>query len=157
MLVAQFHWLDTIVDSNDEHTLLARSWAAYYEVLQNYVTGLCFGREEHTITHRAPFQKVPLNIELWRQGLDWTYLGDTITRLARIDSLIKVLYDVFQNKITGNFIETGVWQGGMSILTRGVLRSNNKMHRKSFCLWFFLRASTWWQRFGPSWQSVASN
>jgi hypothetical protein len=132
MLEARLRWLDTIVDSNDERTLLARSQAAYYEVLQNYVTGLIFGKEEHTITSTAPFQKVPLNMGLRSQGLDWTYLGDTITGLVRIDSLKNILHDVFQNEIAGDFIETGVWRGGMSIFARGVLRANNQMHRKSF-------------------------
>jgi hypothetical protein len=132
-LEARLSWLDTIVDSNDERTLLARSQAAYYEVLQNYVTGLCFGREEHTVTPEyGKTQKVPLNKELRGQGLDWTYLGDTMTGLARIDSLKKILHDVFQNEIAGDFIETGVWRGGMSIFARGILRANNQMHRKSF-------------------------
>ncbi len=131
-LEARFRWLDTMVESNDKRSLLARSQAAYYEVLQNYVTGMSFGKEEHTLTTSGTIKKKPLNVDLRGQGLDWTYLGDTMTGLARIESLKTLLHDVFQNEIEGDFIETGVWRGGMSIFARGVLRANNQMQRKSF-------------------------
>jgi hypothetical protein len=131
-LEARFSWLDTIVASNDERTLLARSQAAYYEFLENYVTGLCFGGEEYSIMARRAVEKEPLDIDLRKGGLDWTYLGDTMTGSLRLNSLKKLLHDIIQNEISGDFIETGVWRGGMSIFARGILQANNQTYRKSF-------------------------
>ncbi len=81
---------------------------------------------------RRAVEKEPLDIDLRKGGLDWTYLGDTMTGSLRLNSLKKLLHDIIQNEISGDFIETGVWRGGMSIFARGILQANNQTYRKSF-------------------------
>jgi len=132
-LAARFSWLDSITAEQDSRSVETRSQAAYFEFLEMYVTGLCFGAAEYSIEPSfGPPTKVALNEDRRRGGLDWAYLGDTMTGSLRIKSVRGLLQDVFSKNISGHFIETGVWRGGMSIFARGVIRAMNQTHRKSF-------------------------
>jgi hypothetical protein len=43
--------------------------------------------------------------------------------LARFDNLQSCIADVVSNKVSGDFIETGVWRGGATIFMRGMLKA----------------------------------
>merc|ERR1711862_874770 len=65
-------------------------------------------------------------------GLDWTYLGDTMTGHKRIQKLGDLLVDIINKNITGDFIETGVWRGGSSVFARAVLSAMGETNRISY-------------------------
>ena len=52
----------------------------------------------------------PLNIERRKGGLDWTYLGVTMTGMARLNNVEALLTDVLTRNVPGDYIETGVWR-----------------------------------------------
>ena len=54
-------------------------------------------------------------------GTDWTFAGDTMTGQKRLDNVHALLKDVIENKVIGDYIETGVWRGGSSVLAKAVL------------------------------------
>jgi O-methyltransferase len=56
-------------------------------------------------------------------GLDWPAEAETMIGLKRLDSLQRCAVDVIENKIPGDFIETGVWRGGACIFMRGILKA----------------------------------
>ena len=55
------------------------------------------------------------------RGNDWTFAGDTMTGQKRLDNVHALLKDVIENKVIGDYIETGVWRGGSSVLAKAVL------------------------------------
>lgn len=127
-------WLDTFVH-NDDRPVKDRSIDTYIEFLQQYVTGLSYGREEMTVSPQLTEslrQTTPLDVILRAKGNDWTYLGDTMTGNARLDNVRDLLHVVVKNDVPGDYIETGVWRGGSSIYARGVIRALGQKHRKSF-------------------------
>ena len=63
------------------------------------------------------------------QGLDWPSLAHSMIgnqRLTNIQSLGKI---VLEEKIEGDFIETGVWRGGACIFMRAILKAYNDTAR----------------------------
>jgi O-methyltransferase len=71
-----------------------------------------------TLVRRAPF--VP---EKREQGLDWPGTGETLIGLRRLDNLQACIVDVLENRVPGDFIETGVWRGGATIFMRAALKA----------------------------------
>ncbi len=55
-------------------------------------------------------------------GLDWPLMADTMIGLKRLDNLQSLCTAVIRDDVPGDFIETGVWRGGASILMRAVLK-----------------------------------
>ena len=55
-------------------------------------------------------------------GLDWPLMADTMIGLKRLDNLQSLCTAVIRYDVPGDFIETGVWRCGASILMRAVLK-----------------------------------
>ncbi|MEE3353444.1 MAG: TylF/MycF/NovP-related O-methyltransferase [Actinomycetota bacterium] len=54
-------------------------------------------------------------------GRDWPSSAETMIGRQRLDNLVQCLTTVLDDEIPGDFIETGVWRGGATILMRGAL------------------------------------
>lgn len=57
-------------------------------------------------------------------GADLPSLAHTMVGLARLDNVHECLNRVIAEGIPGDFIETGVWRGGVCILARGILKAH---------------------------------
>lgn len=64
------------------------------------------------------------------EGLDWPYVGHTMVGHLRIQNVKKALLDVLANNIPGDFVELGVWRGGVCIYARCLLNSHHETDRK---------------------------
>eukprot|EP00537_Pseudo-nitzschia_pungens_P000053 CAMPEP_0172370636 /NCGR_PEP_ID=MMETSP1060-20121228/38711_1 /TAXON_ID=37318 /ORGANISM="Pseudo-nitzschia pungens, Strain cf. cingulata" /LENGTH=336 /DNA_ID=CAMNT_0013095965 /DNA_START=268 /DNA_END=1281 /DNA_ORIENTATION=+ len=103
-----------------------RAILMYLEMMKGLLSGTAFGRAELTVYPQAGQVKLkthPLNIENRKNGLDFTFLGDTMTGWARLDNVYDLLRNVTRNNIKGDYIETGVWRGGSSIFAKAALRA----------------------------------
>ncbi len=102
VLSAQFQWLDLLVAKSDDHSINERSINSYLEVLQMYVTGVCYGEEEKSVHPSLGHKQVssgPLNIDARQRGNDWTYMGSTMTGSEPLKNVKSILIDEFQNGI----------------------------------------------------------
>lgn len=131
-LETYFQYADSVVDEKDVRSVLERARSAYLELLKNYVTGIVYGQEERSVSATKTIHPRPLDLNLRKEGRDFTYLGVTMTGFLRLDNVRQLLQDVSENQIIGDYIETGVWRGGSSIFARGVIRALNQGHRKSY-------------------------
>ncbi len=52
------------------------------------------------------------------EGLDWPERAHTMIGLKRLDNLHDMMDYIRENKISGDFIETGVWRGGSTIFMK---------------------------------------
>ena len=57
------------------------------------------------------------------QGLDWPQHAHTMIGLSRMDHLQQCAETVLADDVPGDWIETGVWRGGATILMRGILKA----------------------------------
>jgi Macrocin-O-methyltransferase (TylF) len=64
------------------------------------------------------------------KGLDWPSSAHSMIGKMRMANLRMACTDVIENKIPGDFIETGVWRGGACILMRGILHAYGDTNRK---------------------------
>lgn len=71
--------------------------------------------------------------ELREQGLDWPLFGLTMVGLRRLNNIQYCLEDVIARKVQGDFVETGVWRGGSSILAKAVFRHHGANDRIVWC------------------------
>jgi O-methyltransferase len=71
--------------------------------------------------------------ELREQGLDWPLFGLTMVGLRRLNNVQFCIEDVLAKGVPGDFVETGVWRGGSSILAKAVLRHHGANDRVVWC------------------------
>lgn len=57
-------------------------------------------------------------------GMDWPARAHTMVGMKRLDNLQHCVETVLKENVPGDFVETGVWRGGASIFTKGVLRAH---------------------------------
>lgn len=70
--------------------------------------------------------------EIRREGRDWPSLAHTMVGIARLNNLRDLMQRTIDEKIVGDYIETGVWRGGCCILMRGILAANLEPSRKVY-------------------------
>jgi len=58
-------------------------------------------------------------------GMDWPSMAHTMIGVKRLANLRMLAETAIANEIPGDFIETGVWRGGASILMRAVLEKDS--------------------------------
>lgn len=58
-------------------------------------------------------------------GSQWPKIAHTMIGKKRLDNIQFCIEQVLKNNIPGDFIETGVWRGGATILMRGILKAYN--------------------------------
>ncbi len=56
------------------------------------------------------------------EGMDWPCFGYSMAGHNAIDNVRFCVEDVIRNGVPGDFIETGVWRGGMVIYMRALLK-----------------------------------
>jgi O-methyltransferase len=71
--------------------------------------------------------------EVRDQGLDWPCFGYTMVGRRRLDNVQACLEDVLSQGVPGDFVETGVWRGGTTILMRALLKRHGIADRKVWC------------------------
>lgn len=135
----------------------------YFEALKQFLSGSIFKEKEISVKPALTSTKLsstPLTRQLddtvRAKGLDWSGFGFTMAGTARLQNIYDLLTDVFEHKIEGAVVETGVWRGGMSIYIRAVLRAFGEGHRISFVCDSFagLPESTFTEEKGIQWNNV---
>lgn len=62
-------------------------------------------------------------------GQDWPEFACTMVGLKRLDNIQYCIEDIFKNDIKGDFIEAGVWRGGVCIFMNALLKVNDVTDR----------------------------
>lgn len=128
--------LDLVVTNYEGGTALNRSRYAYGDFLAGMVVGLSFGESENRVCpYTLVASPVLRNIKsFWphKETLTntyWPYLGMSMAGTVNLALIQRLLEDVFNRKVPGAFVETGVWRGGTSIFARGMMRAYGEGHR----------------------------
>lgn len=75
-------------------------------------------------------EKRPFDAHIRRQGLDWPSFGLTMIGRMRLENIERLILDMIDAKVPGDFVECGVWRGGSSLFARAVLKALNVHDRK---------------------------
>jgi O-methyltransferase/8-demethyl-8-(2,3-dimethoxy-alpha-L-rhamnosyl)tetracenomycin-C 4'-O-methyltransferase len=72
------------------------------------------------------------NAERRSRGRDWPARAHTMVGKKRLHKLRNLVQRTLDERIPGDYIETGVWRGGCCIMMRGVLAANDERERKVY-------------------------
>lgn len=100
-------WVNTMVQNPPEESDELYAKLMYIDMMKSVVSGTIFGERERSISARLGSGKKianPFNIEQRKKGLDFAYLGDTMTGYARLDNVRDLLTDVMENNVEGGYI-----------------------------------------------------
>jgi len=111
--------LDSVIGSNS----LAEKM--YLDLLEQCLLCTIYRDPAIYAGRRVAFQE-----QLRNEGLDWPAIAHTMVGMKRLRSLRTCIEDVLKRGIPGDFIETGVWRGGATILMRGILKIRDIKDRK---------------------------
>lgn len=64
------------------------------------------------------------------EGRDWPPNAETMIGTRRLDNVVECCVQALADGVPGDFIETGVWRGGSTILMRGVLEAMGEPDRR---------------------------
>jgi O-methyltransferase len=79
-----------------------------------------------------PLNRGPFQVELRTAGEDWPLLAHTMVGVRRLENLRQLAQRTIDERVPGDFIETGVWRGGCCILLRGLLAANGVTDRRVY-------------------------
>ncbi|GAA4855242.1 TylF/MycF family methyltransferase [Saccharopolyspora rosea] len=68
--------------------------------------------------------------QLRENGVDWPSQAHTMVGLKRLRNVRECLERVLADDVAGDFVETGVWRGGVCVLARGVLKAHGVTDRR---------------------------
>ena len=121
-------WAGSMVQIDEEElkNLSPKEHAAlmYIDMIKTFVSGRVFRNTELSVVPALGQTKLktrPFDESKRNEGADWTFAGDTMTGQKRLDNVHALLKDVIKNEVRGDYIETGVWRGGSSVLAKAVL------------------------------------
>jgi hypothetical protein len=80
-----------------------------------------------------PWSGGKFSAEARERGQDWPSKAHTMIGHRRLSNLRRLCEDVLQNRVPGDFIETGIWRGGACILMRAVLKAFGATDRVVWC------------------------
>jgi hypothetical protein len=101
----------------------------YIHLIKMAVSGVLFdelGRCDVS-TRWECTKSAPFDMALRKKGNDWPIAGHTMVGLMRLDNVQSVVEDVINNNVPGDFMELGVWRGGVCIFARAVM---NALHAR---------------------------
>lgn len=99
--------------------------ALYLDLLIRAIANTIYGDPPTTPGHGFIY-----NPKFREAGADWPSMAHSMIGLHRLKSLRDLCLTCIDETIPGDFIETGVWRGGASILMRGVLAARGDTARK---------------------------
>lgn len=95
------------------------SASLYFELLKRTLTNWVYENMDDTSLGRDPRDEGPV----WRGDVlgGWRQPRHTMASFKRLDNVQFCVEDVLTRGVPGDFIETGVWRGGVPILIRAIL------------------------------------
>lgn len=99
----------------------------YLDLLERVVTNVIY-RDAPLPTPWSPDTEFDLGQRA--VGLDWPSEAHTMVGRTRIRHVRQCLEQVIADDVPGDFIETGVWRGGVCIFVRGLLNAYGQADRR---------------------------
>jgi hypothetical protein len=99
----------------------------YLDLLVKTLTNVIYGGDASTMPWQTGYDS-----KLREIGRDWPSVAHTMVGVVRLTNLKQLTQRTIDERILGDYIETGVWRGGCCILMRAVLEANQIRDRKVY-------------------------
>lgn len=100
-----------------------RDGQLYLELFKKVLTNIIYQDRPHDIhqVFRGRDGREDYDSAARSEGRDWPTVAHTMVGLQRLDNVHMCMNQILTDDIPGDFIETGVWRGGVCIFMRAVL------------------------------------
>jgi hypothetical protein len=105
----------------------SRGTGLYLELLKKVLTNVIY-QDSPLPNEFTP--STSYDQEVRTVGLDWPTVAHTMVGMKRLDNVHQCLDRVLADGVVGDFIETGVWRGGVCIFMRAFLLAHGCTSRK---------------------------
>jgi hypothetical protein len=99
----------------------------YLDLLKNTLAGLIYDDDQIKGMRFQVVRKAVRSLRL--EGRDWPVRAHTMVGRLRLDNVQLCAERVLAENVPGDFIEAGVWRGGVTILMRAILRCHGDTSR----------------------------
>lgn len=106
---------------------MATAEQLYLDLLEKVVTNLIY-QDPPIATPWAP--GTDFDLPARELGTDWPSTAHTMVGLRRLRNVRACLDQVIADGVAGDFVETGVWRGGVCIFARGYLKVHGIVDRR---------------------------
>jgi Macrocin-O-methyltransferase (TylF) len=106
---------------------VVRDSQLYLELLKKVLTNVIY---QDAPLPNALCRSTSYDQEARAVGLDWPTVAHTMVGMKRLDNVHRCLDQVLADGVAGDFIETGVWRGGVCIFMRAFLLAHGCTTRK---------------------------
>ena len=93
----------------------------YLDLIKKVLTNLIYEDDGYSSLY---------NVDARLGGKDQPLVAHTMVGMSRLDNIQNCIESLLKRNIPGDFIETGVWRGGATILMRAVLAAYGEKTRK---------------------------
>lgn len=114
--------------SHERYDNFEANFESFAHLLENAVTGSLYD-EAGRCGNDDCSKILPYDSALRKRGNDWPVIGHTMVGHLRIQNVRIAVEEVVRNRIPGDFVEMGVWRGGVCIYARLLLDFMNQRHR----------------------------
>ena len=92
----------------------------YLDLLKRTLTNVIY--QDPAIPNPV-FEREEYNEWARNTGSDWPSVAHTMVGMTRLNNVQQCLVSAIEDGVSGDFIETGAWRGGVCILARGVFKA----------------------------------
>jgi len=92
-------------------------------IISNFITSFFASKGLSIVYNKKNNKRRRMN------GQDWPEFAHTMVGLKRLDNIQYCIEDILKNDIKGDFIEAGVWRGGVGIFMNALLEVNGVIDR----------------------------
>lgn len=92
-------------------------------IIKKLITNFFASKGFSVVYNKKDYKRIRIN------GQDWPEFAPTMVGLKRLDNIQYCIEDILKNDIKGDFIEAGVWRGGVGIFMNALLKVNDVTDR----------------------------
>ncbi len=104
--------------------------ALYLDLMKNILTNAIYQDPPQTVLAKIHNLPEEYDDEIRANGMDWPSVAHTMVGRRRLDNVHQCLEQVLADKVPGDFIETGVWRGGVCIFARAFFKAGAVTDRR---------------------------
>jgi hypothetical protein len=109
-----------------KESVVSQPQQAYLDLMKTVLTNMIY--EDEPI---APdLREAEFDHAVRSSGMDWPSAAHTMVGLLRLENVHRCMERVVSDGVPGDFIETGVWRGGVCIFMRAFLKAHDIADRR---------------------------
>jgi hypothetical protein len=101
----------------------------YLDLMKRVLTNVIYEDPPQAVLARIHDMPENFDTDIRARGMDWPTVAHTMVGRGRLDNVHECLNQVIADDVPGDFIETGVWRGGVCIFARAFFKAHDSARK----------------------------